>query len=313
LRRLSVGLLGAVLLATATASADVTKAQCIQANTQAQSLRRAGKFAQARDELRTCADPTCPALVQGDCTTRLDELNKVQPTIVFIAKDASGADVGSVTVTVDGQPLTDKLNGTAVAIDPGQHVFTFTATGRPPVTRTLILAEGDKDRREVISLEGGATPPSPQPTTSTTAIPSAAPTASVGEIPSQPKSGGSSRTIGFVVGGAGVAAIAAGTYFGVTALSQKSDADGACGGHGSVCPTARQTSDAQAKLQDARTSGWISTAALGVGAVAVVVGAYLVFFSRGSSSESPSRGSSSESPAAALTLTPSGAFLAGSF
>lgn len=300
MRRLPVAPLAATLLVTATASADMTKAQCVDANTQAQSLRRAGKFADARAQLRTCADPSCPALVQSDCTTRLDELNKAQPTIVFTARDVSGADVGAVTVTVDGKPLASTLDGTAIAVDPGQHVFTFTAAGRPPVTRTLILAEGDKDRREVVDLGGGAEAVPATPPPAATAAPA---------VPAQATAPGSEgghamRTAGFVVGGVGIAAIAVGTYFGVTALSQKSDADGACGGHGAVCPTAAQTSAAQSKLQDARTSGWISTAAIGVGVAAVAVGVYLAFFTGGSSSEAP---------AAALAVTPSGAFFTGRF
>ena len=303
LLRLGVAPLAAALLATVTAAAEVPKAQCVDANTQAQTLRRAGKFSEARTALRTCADASCPFIVQSDCTTRLDELNKAQPTLVLIAKDASGADVGGVSVTADGQPLTDKLDGTALAVDPGQHQFTFTSAGRPPVTRTLIVAEGEKDRREVINLDGAATPPAPPLAPSPAG--STASTASNADLAPQPApDGGSRRTIGFVVGGAGIAAIGVGTYFGIAALSQKSDASSACGGHDQTCPTASQTAAAQSKLQDARTSGWISTAALGVGAVAVAVGVYLVVFSGGSSSESP---------AAALTVTPSGALLSGSF
>jgi len=147
---------GAVLsLVAVTARADLTKAQCIDANTKGQDLRRDGKLSAARKELLRCADPSCPGVVRDDCTRRLDDVDKVQPTIVFVVKDASGKDVSAVKVTVDGQPLVDTLDGTELPVDPGRHVFTFTVAGLAPVSATLVLAAGDKDRRERIAVGGG--------------------------------------------------------------------------------------------------------------------------------------------------------------
>jgi hypothetical protein len=156
---------GAVLLIAAalslparSASADPppTKEQCIDANTRGQDLRRAGKLSAAREQLRTCAVPACPALLRDDCTRRLDEIDKVQPTVVFMVKDAAGKDVSAVKVTMDGRPLADVLDGTELPVDPGRHVFTFAAAGQAPVTATLVLAAGEKDRQEHVSLKGGA-------------------------------------------------------------------------------------------------------------------------------------------------------------
>src|SRR5215469_5136429 len=111
-----------VLLASlpASAEAEVTKDQCIDANASAQTLRKNGKFREAREQLHLCLDPHCPKLVSRDCATRLDELDLAQPTIVFDAKDRTGNDLGAVKVTVDGRPLVDKLDGTAVPVDPGE-------------------------------------------------------------------------------------------------------------------------------------------------------------------------------------------------
>jgi hypothetical protein len=158
-------------LVPVTALADLTKAQCIEANTKGQDLRRDGKFSSARKELVRCTDPSCPSVVRDDCTRRLDDIDKVQPTIVFIAKDASGKDVSAVKVTMDGQPLADGLDGTELPVDPGRHVFTFAAAGLAPVSMTLVLAAGEKDRREHIVVGGGvatapvggATPAAPPP------------------------------------------------------------------------------------------------------------------------------------------------------
>jgi hypothetical protein len=144
-------------LSPTAALADMTKDECIEANAKGQDLRHDGKLSAAREQLRACATSSCPALVRYDCTRRLDELDQIQPTIVFVAKDASGRDVTGVTVTVDGRPLTDKLDGTELPVDPGEHVFTFTAPAQPPVSKTLVLAVGEKDRREVVVV-GGKSP-----------------------------------------------------------------------------------------------------------------------------------------------------------
>ena len=95
-------------------------------------------------------------MVRDDCARRLDELGQVQPTIVFDAKDASGRDVAAVKVTVDGRPLAEKLDGAALAVDPGEHTFVFTVAGGALVTQTFVIREGQKARYERIVLGGPA-------------------------------------------------------------------------------------------------------------------------------------------------------------
>ncbi len=136
----------------------ITKDQCVDANTKAQSLRRDGKFAAAREQLTLCIDQSCPGIVRDDCTQRLDELERAQPTVVFDAKSAVGEDVVLVHVAVDGVRLADVLDGRALGVDPGQHVFTFEVPGQAPTTYRFVLKEGEKDRRERIVLAGAPEP-----------------------------------------------------------------------------------------------------------------------------------------------------------
>jgi hypothetical protein len=150
--RVALAVTAVVGLASPSALADVTKQQCIDANGQGQDLRRAGKLSDAREQLRACGNPRCPAIVRDDCTKRLDELESAQPTVLFAAKDGSGHDLGEVTVTEDGHPLAEKLDGTALRVDPGQHEFTFTAKDQPSVSQTFIIREGEKDRRELVQI-----------------------------------------------------------------------------------------------------------------------------------------------------------------
>jgi hypothetical protein len=58
----------------------------------------------------------CPILVRSDCTRRLDELDKVQPTIILVAKDAAGGDVAGVMVAIDGKPGV-RLEGAELPVD----------------------------------------------------------------------------------------------------------------------------------------------------------------------------------------------------
>jgi hypothetical protein len=59
---------------------------------------------------------------------------------------------------MDGQPLTDRLTGQALAVDPGDHTFTFTAEGLPSVTRRVVIHESEKGRRESIMIGTPITP-----------------------------------------------------------------------------------------------------------------------------------------------------------
>jgi hypothetical protein len=144
--------------ASARADPPPTKAQCIEANTRGQDLRREDKVSAARDSFRACVSSSCPPLVRNDCARRLDEIDAAQPTIVFVAKDRAGKDVSAVHVTVDGKPVLDRLDGAALPVDPGEHVFTFTALGQPTVKATFVLAVGEKNRREQVEVGDGALP-----------------------------------------------------------------------------------------------------------------------------------------------------------
>jgi hypothetical protein len=263
----------ALALSPLSARADMTKAQCIEANTKGQDLRREGKLLAARDQLRACANPSCPALVRDDCTKRLDDVERAQPAIVFDAKDGSGRDVSAVTVTMDARPLAEKLDGTPLQVDPGEHVFVFTMAGQALVTQTFVLKEGDKERRErvvigQVVLAPVAPPPEASPASSTP--PSSAPPGGV-------RSGGgvgTQKVLGLVVGGVGLAGIGVGSAFGVMTLSEVNQQKKACST--STC-TQPLLSQAQSDHSTAMTDRTISTAAFVAGGALLVTGVVLFF------------------------------------
>jgi hypothetical protein len=225
----------AVAAVPRSAGADLTKMQCVDANAKSQELRRDGKFLEARELLRKCADASCPAMVRDDCTRRLDDFEKAQPSLVFDVKDGRGADVIDVRVTVDGRPLADRLDGTPLKVNPGAHVFSFQVAGHPAVVDTVLVREGEVARHERVVVGGasaaGAAPGAP-------AAGSGSPAA--GSVTSGPEAApsrglGTQRTVGLVLGGAGVAALGAGTIFWISSMSAWSSAKQACGGNPEAC------------------------------------------------------------------------------
>jgi hypothetical protein len=114
-------------------AADPTTADCLSASETSLALRNQHQLRAARAQLLVCAHASCPADVRKECTRRVSDINAAMPTVVFEAKDTSGNDISAVKVSIDGQPLVERLEGTALSIDPGEHSFTFEAPGQPTV------------------------------------------------------------------------------------------------------------------------------------------------------------------------------------
>jgi hypothetical protein len=215
---LSLRLLAGALLAVSAASADEpakqpTKQECVSANESAQDLQRAGKLREARARLLVCVAESCPGPVREDCAQRIEEVDRATPTLVFEVRDESDRDLSAVRVTMDGQLLTDRLDGTAIPVDLGEHRFEFEARGLARDTRTLVLREGDKKRRERIVLVAAPVAP---PAASTGATRPGAP-----ESPPErpPGDGSAQRAIGVALGGAGVIGLVVGSVFGLVSKS----------------------------------------------------------------------------------------------
>ncbi len=156
LREISVWLLAslAVVSLTSQAHADApTPRECVRANDNAISLRDAKKLRAAREQLLTCASPSCPSDVRDECARNLTEVTAAIPTLVLGAQDAAGNDLVAVNVTMDGEPLLSRLDGSAVMMDPGEHRVEMRVAGSSPIGRTIVLREGEKDRHEVLRFE----------------------------------------------------------------------------------------------------------------------------------------------------------------
>ncbi len=136
------------------AFAGPSKDDCLDAHSRGQDAKEQGKLSLARKLFLTCAQPSCPNLVQGDCARFADELGRMQPSISFVARDTSGADLPDTTVYVDDVLIVTRLDdGKPHEIDPGKHTVKFTNAGRDRVV-TIVIGAGEQGRTVSAQFDG---------------------------------------------------------------------------------------------------------------------------------------------------------------
>jgi hypothetical protein len=174
---------------------------CFDAYERAQRLRKEGHLRATQEKLLVCAAATCPTFVSRDCTQWSREVERIQPRVVFGAKDERGGDLAAVEVSVDGEKIVRSLDGRAVPLDPGRHAVRY-QWGARAMDLEIVLGEGELRRLDA-QFKGptAATAPTPTPT------PEQAP----------PRSAGAPVTT-WVLGGV---AVAAGAVFAGFALAGK--------------------------------------------------------------------------------------------
>ena len=193
--------LSAIPLAAVPAEAQPAKQACFDAYPNAQRLRKAGKLRASRAELVTCSQDACPAAMRKDCTQWMSEVAADIPSIVIAATDESGADTPEVAVVVDGERAKERLDGNPLELDPGEHTLTLTHRGAT-LERAIVLRAGERRRTIAVSF---AKPKTATPAPSATAAPTTAPP------DERPKAGVPTAT--YVLGGVGLASLAASAYF----------------------------------------------------------------------------------------------------
>ncbi|HEY6463642.1 MAG TPA: hypothetical protein VIY73_25915 [Polyangiaceae bacterium] len=246
------GSLTAIMSAAGSARAEgATAAQCAGAAEKAQSLRDAAKLVEARAQLLVCMRDECPQVVVHDCVGWMREVEQNLPTVVFAARDPAGADVTDVAVRVDGVPTVQRLDGTAVAIDPGEHVFRFERAGAAPVDVHALVREGEKNR-----ILGAQWTPG-------LALGAAADSTVTGPASAH----GRHTAWPWIVGG--VAVVAAGTAIAgiASGLTDRDRMTRTCGTTPAGCP--------EGQIDSARTRVWIGDVAAGVAVVAGAAAAWL--------------------------------------
>jgi hypothetical protein len=142
---------------------DDMKQRCGRAYSASQEQRLEKNLIEARAQLLICMADECPEVARKDCAKWLDEVEAAIPSVVFRFVDSSGAERNDVSVTMDGKALVGSLEGTAVKIDPGPHVFVLRAAGLAPVERALTITEGEQLRKIEVVLDPPASADTPLP------------------------------------------------------------------------------------------------------------------------------------------------------
>jgi hypothetical protein len=247
----ALAIVAAMTAAPGLSYADSSAAsQCIAAAEQSQPLRDHDQLRAAREKLLACSRPECPSFVRTDCTKWLADLDGVMPKIVFAAVDGAGADLVDVRVSVDGEQVAQRLDGSEIAIDPGAHTVRFEHAGSAPIEQQVVVRVGDHHRRVSATFAPPAGPPS--------APPAEAP-------PAEPSGGGRSLVLPIALIGVGAASLGVASYFWLSGLSDHSTLGSGCAVTHSCTQSAVDAGQAKLVVGDVLGGVGIVAAGIGVG------------------------------------------------
>jgi hypothetical protein len=169
-------------------AAPPTREACLEAHGSGQDAREAGRLVQAGKLFLTCAQPTCPALVQSDCARFVDELARLQSTVTFAARDGEQNDLQDTSVFVDGTLVASRLGeGKAYDVDPGPHEVRFVHAGKEMVVK-VVVNQGEKGRGIVGAFP--SPPAAPRGPAPAPALPAATPPAPAFDTSERTRPGG---------------------------------------------------------------------------------------------------------------------------
>lgn len=201
---------------------------------------------------------------------------KIPRLVMEVAKEAS--DLPSLEIKIDDVEVGRVVWTVPAPIDPGHHVLVASAKGKQTFhTEFDILLSPEPQKVAVPPMED-------EPVTAAEAGGPAAggPAATPGGADHAAKDGSGQRTLGLAVGGGGVVVLGVGAFFGLRAFSK-------WGERNDHCPDGQCDATAVSAGDAAKSSALIADITVGVGLVAVGVGAYL-FFSAPSGEEKPATG-----------------------
>jgi len=216
-------------------------------------------------------------------------LPKLSRLTIQVSKEARGA--AGLSVMRDGLAISQAIWGSAVPVDPGEHVVSASANDKAPwTTRVEVKEPGQTVTVEIPALHDQpkdvGTPPPPPPPPPHQIVPPA-------------KSASVQRIAGIAVGVLGLGGIGLGAAFGVRAIGKNSDSNQ--GGHCDAQSFCDSTGLALRK--ESITAATISTVGFIAGGVLLAGGAVLVL--------TAPRAPSKKAPSAGLVVGPTGVSITG--
>jgi hypothetical protein len=244
-------LAGVMLLVSAPAFAD-EKDTCADAHIQGQTSRRDGELLDAKERFLECADARCPELVKKDCTTWAAELASSIPSVVIDARDEDGREAVDVTLSIDGKPRGNRLDGRAIELDPGSHVIRIQLPNGKISEQQVMMHEGERVRRVTLRFPSRERPKPEKPPSRDPSRPSVLP---------------------FVFGGVAVVALGSFGTFALLGKQKQNELD--------EC----RPDCSQSDVDSMRTRYAIGDISLAVGAVATGLTLYFAFSSSGNQTQ----------------------------
>jgi hypothetical protein len=239
----------------------------------ADCLEREGRTASAYAAYREAAEL---AAQKGDDRKSVakSRADRLEPRLSRLAVEVPPqARVSGLEITRDGLALEEGAWGVALPIDPGEHAIVARAPGHSEFRKSVrIASEGSSENVIIEPLAPSADTAAASDTTR--AEPTAAATHGASDITDdQPSDGSTQRTLGLVLGGAGIVGVAVGGYFWVSASNKLDERDQICPS-GVDCEPGSQTriNTLTNESQSARMS---SVIAFGAGGAALIAGTIL--------------------------------------
>jgi hypothetical protein len=217
----------------------------------------------ARDKLRYCAGEACPELLRNRCLQWLREVQRELPSIIVVAKDPRGRDTSDVRLEIDGELVTERLDGLPVLVDPGEHTLRLRYRDLPPVERKLLIRQGKKNREVVVRFSAPRSAADPKRADRKPARGADQADADA-EQPEEEDGPSVSPLVAVGFGTAG-AALVVGLVTGIVSLVDGADLQ-------ERCPDDVCTRDKEAELDNGLTVAHVSTVSFVVSGVGAVVG-----------------------------------------
>jgi hypothetical protein len=209
-----------------------------------------------------------------------DAVRRLEPKLSKLVIESPPTSVPGLVVTRDGIEIGSASLGTALAVDPGEHLIEAKAPGYESFS-TKVTLRPDGDARSVALPTLAAPPAKPTPMTPTLAASPATAQAAPAPRAEEPKpdteAGGSNHTLAYVVGGVGIAGVGVGVVFGLLAKSQADAAED----DPELCPKKSCSPAGRSEIDAAETKALVSTVGFGVGVVGIGLGAYLLLSGSG--------------------------------
>lgn len=257
----------AIVVAEPARADDARKTEaeaCFSAAEAAQPLMKQRKLRAAQEKLAICARDACPKAARTDCRAWLDEVLRVQPTVVLVAyeeRDGDARSVDDARAAIDGDAAAP-LGAAAIALDPGAHVVRFERAGFDPIEQRVVLREEEKGRRVEAIFHLRPTVP-PAPTTDTTSSSPSGPA----RPPAPPAAPAPAPmpVASYLLGGAGTVALVGGIFFEAKGLSDRAHLESTCGAARACAKT---------DVDAARTRVTIGDVALGASVILLASAVY---------------------------------------